>query len=393
MKKNELNINMLGEFSISNEHHSFIPSGRSQQMMRLMAYMIANKDVDISKDKLIEILWPDENLHNPGGALRNLVYRCRSELSGFFEEEKQECIIYKNGSYSWNKAIKCKIDIFLFEQMMSLADKEPEDETRFEYLKRAHKIYKGDFLPSESTEEWVVFRSVYYRNLYTNCVLQMCRYYQSKGYYDELINLCDTSTMIDLMDERIHQEKIRAYLNKDAGQQALDYYYAISDLFSHKFGVELSDSMHEIYKEIIKQVGNCPMNIDGLVQNLKEDKKKGTFYCSFDIFKNIYLINLRSSRRSQRMRFLVLFTLEDSRYPGMSTNYLKEEMEIMHQVLSNYLRSNDVYTQSSPTQLSLILTVVNEKGRDIAVRRVKGRYEERRKHQEVVLHIDYSIIH
>lgn len=392
--KKVIHIQMFGSFSMSNDFYNFVPSGRSRQMSRLLSYIIANKDTDISKEKLIEILWPEEELNNPGGALRNLVYRCRTELQKFFPEDKEmECILYNSSTYRWNEEVVCDIDIFEFEKMMSQADKESDKDLRFVYLKKAYDIYKGDFLPMEAEEEWVLFRSVYYKNLYTRCVLELCQYYQKKGQYDQVIALSSASSLADILDERIHREKIQAYLNKGSAQQALEYYYAISDLFSQKFGVQLSESMHDIYKEITCRLANHPVDINKLEKNLKNDTKKGTFYCNFDVFRNIYQINLRSSRRSQRMRFLILFTLEDTRCPEMSTNYLKEDMEIMHEVLGNYLRSNDVYTQSSPTQLSLILTVVNEKGRDVAVNRVKEKFEDKHKHKEVRLHIEYREIH
>lgn len=94
VKKDEtLYINLLGEFSISNDYHKFRPTGRSQQMIRMVAYIVANKDVDISKEKMIDILWPGEGLDNPSGALRNLVYRCRNELERFFPESLQLLIL------------------------------------------------------------------------------------------------------------------------------------------------------------------------------------------------------------------------------------------------------------------------------------------------------------
>ena len=48
---------------------------KSLQITRLLSYLIANKDSEVSKDKLIDILWPEETSANPSGALRNLVYR------------------------------------------------------------------------------------------------------------------------------------------------------------------------------------------------------------------------------------------------------------------------------------------------------------------------------
>ena len=113
---------MFGEFSISNEYGRFSHiNNKSLQITRLLAYLIANKDTEIHKDKLMELLWPDENATNPSGALRNLVYRARQILEEFFPSQEDasgsenapvECILFSKNAYRWNPELDCEIDIF-----------------------------------------------------------------------------------------------------------------------------------------------------------------------------------------------------------------------------------------------------------------------------------------
>lgn len=85
MSETTLYIKMLGEFSIKNGYNNFTHiNNKSIQITRLLSYLIANKDTEVSKDKLIDVLWPEENAANPSGALRNLVYRARQILADFF---------------------------------------------------------------------------------------------------------------------------------------------------------------------------------------------------------------------------------------------------------------------------------------------------------------------
>ena len=88
MAATTLIIKMLGEFSIQNEYGHFTHiNNKSLQITRLLAYLIANKDTEVSKEKLIDVLWPNENAANPSGALRNLVYRARQILADFFPKD------------------------------------------------------------------------------------------------------------------------------------------------------------------------------------------------------------------------------------------------------------------------------------------------------------------
>ena len=151
--------------------------------------------------------------------------------------------------------------------------------------------------------------------------------------------------------------------------------------------------MRKAYQEIIRQLPNYHQDITGLEENLRNgNAEKGTFYCNFDIFKNIYLINLRSVRRSQSKRYLTLFTLMDNNHPDEITSDLIEEMDNLYQILSKNLRSNDVFTKSSPSQFSLILTVANENGCKTAISRIVDRYSKKKLHNYILLQVDYRLI-
>ena len=106
MKDYELTINMFGEFSIVNESYSLVTSKtKSPQLNMLLSYLIANKDTDVTKDKLIDVLWPEGDSNNPSGALRNLVYRARNELSKFFPNQGIEAILLVGNTYHWNSRV------------------------------------------------------------------------------------------------------------------------------------------------------------------------------------------------------------------------------------------------------------------------------------------------
>ncbi len=398
-----LYINLLGEFSIRNEYHQFTHiSNKSLQITRLLAYLIANKDTEVSKDKLIDILWPEENSANPSGALRNLIYRSRQILSSFFPKENwnengggdpPECILLSQNAYRWNPDIDCVIDIYEFELYAHLAEKEPNDAAKYSMNSKAHDIYKGDFLNVLSAEEWVIFRNVYYKNMYTKITINMCRHLSDQGDYAGVIRLCESSSLVDQMDEQIHIEKLHAYLEMNAPTQALNYYYSVSDLFTQKFGIDISPAMRLIYQEIIRRLPNRQQDITGLEENLRgSNQAKGTFYCNFDIFKNIYQINLRSVRRSQSKRFLILITMEDCDKPEEITTPLIEEMDNLYTALSKNLRTNDVFTKSSPTQFSLILTVANENGCLCAIQRIVDKYNKLKKNAQIEMQIDRKLI-
>ena len=67
-------------------------------------------------------------------------------------------------------------------------------------------------------------------------------------------------------------------------------------------------------------------------------------------------------------------------------------MDTLYLVLSKNLRSNDVFTKSSPSQFSLILTVANENGCKTAINRIIEKYSKKKALKHIELQVDYRLI-
>lgn len=109
------------------------------------------------------------------------------------------------------------------------------------------------------------------------------------------------------------------------------------------------------------------------------------------IFKNIYQINVRSARRSMKARILTLLTIVDTS-GCLDEKAIRQEADILREVISNSLRKNDVYSKFNMTQYSLILASPDLDGAKIAVDRITNRYNEKKKHDEIILTNDLKKI-
>ena len=76
----------------------------------------------------------------------------------------------------------------------------------------------------------------------------------------------------------------------------------------------------------------------------------------------------------------------------MLTDRVRQEMLLLRDVIQHNLRRNDVFTQSSYSQYSLILTVPGESGCQVAIHRVQDRYQEARQNPLVSLEVDIKEI-
>lgn len=393
-RKPDLHIRFFNELSITSPHFEYAPSTHnSTQLTLLISYLVANQDTKVPKDVLMSMLWPDEKEKNSVGALRNLVYRARKELQSLYPDKDIDYIKFTQDAYYWSTDLYCKTDIVDFENYNNLARHESDAERQFRYYYRMQRLYTGSFLSNHAPVEWVQYRSTYYKNMYINCVLNMCEYLHEKERYDELISLCDQSIIFYPQDERFYRHKLLAYLGMGIIKTAMEYYRTTLDFFSSKYGTDISESLRDIHQEILTHIPNQNQNISELERSLRDDFDNGkTFYCNFDIFKKIYQLNMRTLNRDSRQKYLLLLSLNSKKGRTPDTLKVKEAMEIVFHKLSSQLRKNDVFTRTSLTQFSIILTVLQNRDIDTVTSRIEDAFIDTPAEPDFKLKLETKII-
>ena len=138
-KKNILKIHLLGEFYMENKNYRFPQeTKKSTQLILLIAYLMMYRHTVVSKEKLIKILWKEDESDKPEGALRNLVYRARKELQKFYPDNPElPLFCQKANTYAWNSEIPCEIDIVQMDELCKKIEEEEAPEASYQYWQRA----------------------------------------------------------------------------------------------------------------------------------------------------------------------------------------------------------------------------------------------------------------
>lgn len=372
-----LQIEMLGEFSIRNEFNKFPQeTKKSMQVIMLIAYLIVNRTTLTNKARLMEILWPNNSADNPEGALRNLVYRARLELKKFFPGENVECILSKSNSYIWNSELECDLDIVKFENLAEKIKEEEDIDKALELCRQMLTQYKEEFMFEFPNENWIVLQRTFYNNLKLECISKVAECLGDLGRYEDIINLCDLLDYQEFTNTKVHELKLYAYYKLDMIAMAMSYYHKVIDLYYSRLGIEVSERMKEIYAMIQETSAKTPVSVEELEREMNESTKdQGTFYCDFDVFKNIYRINVRAAQRSTRARFLVLITVKDDS-GKLSEKRLLKESDLLKDIIYSMLRKNDVFSKCNLTQYSVIIATPRKEGCQKAINRILEKYEQ-----------------
>ncbi len=144
----QLEVNLSGRFNARlDQVPLFKNAERSRQVISLFVFLLLHRFENISQERLIEAMWPDDESDDPVNALKNLVYRLRKVISSHGTLDGNECVVSKSGTYGWNCDVPCFIDVEELEKLWQKAKNEqlPVPE-RIDLYKEAISLYKGRFM-------------------------------------------------------------------------------------------------------------------------------------------------------------------------------------------------------------------------------------------------------
>ena len=384
----KITVKMLGGFTISQGDRVISESdGRTKKVWMLIEYLLAHRRNDISQEKLIEILWEDEECDAPFNALKNLVYRARKQLGKLSPGGKTEYIRFARNTYAWNNDLSCEIDAEEFERHYKLASSgAASEEESVSHYKTALSLYTGEFLPKSAYDTWVISKSAYYMSLYNECVRRVSVILLDQDRYDEIVLICEQAVALYPFEEEIHKLLLYSYMKAGKINKALSHYEYISDMFYRELGVNITESFRSIYKEIVKGVSTVETDLNIIKQDLREAcESSGAFYCDYDIFKNIYRLQARSMMRTGQSIHVALLTLSDKSGDIPKDEVLKLAMPQLRDCIVSSLRKGDTVSMYSAAQYVVILPMTTYENGEMVMKRITGRFRQTYKKGNLIL--------
>lgn len=389
-----LRIETLGTFSVRVGDDILSDSSpRAGQVWKLFKYIVTNRATPIPTDKLIDLLWPEEEVDNPIKALYTLVYRLRSILNENFEE-KQEFIIFQHNSYIWNKNSDYWLDAEAFEDLVKQAGgPDLDNKARIALYNEAFEMYRGDYLAESSSESWALPPTNYYKRLYTTVVTRLSELCAAENDYAGVVRYCERAIELDPYEESLHATLINALARLGQLSQALAHYDYIKAMLYNELGVQPSETLQKLYANIHKQFEeDLPADLVTIQDSLREDpsQNKEAFFCDMDTFKYIYQLELRALQRSGLAVFIALITLltPEGKVPDEKT--LTPTFAFLKNTVLTGLRRGDVVTQPSKSQLLIMLPVITVESCELVMRRLKEQFNETYAGKPVELRYTYE---
>lgn len=362
----ELKVNMLGRFSITyGEQPITFKRNSATKAVKLLQILLHSSLVEdrgstgIPRAQLLDDLFGREELANVGNNLRVTVFRLRKMLieAGLPE---YEYIVKEKGVFYWRSPMKVDLDVARFMELVREGEEEVDETRKMNLWEKACRLYKGELLPMQSGEDWVIMNSVHYKDKYSKILRRLCAFRKEQHEYDTILELTDNAIEIYPFDEW-QSLKIDALMGMNQFQ-------------------EMSERMGRKYHAAGE-----------IKEDLKEPEyEDGAFYCSLPSFRDNYRLVRRLIERNGQSAFLMVCSLTDGNGHPMEN---REKLDVMsmelHRAVKNSLRRGDSFSKYSPSQFLILLVGTSQENCDIIFRRIAARFTK--KHGSWNKYLEYYV--
>lgn len=367
-----LSILILGGFSLRVNGETLTDDiNRSLKLWSVLAYLILHRDRPVPQAELIHTFWGDETGANPSNALKTLLYRIRAMLEPLFGDGV-EPILARRGSYMWNSAIPCTLDIDDFERLCrKAADADTDSGDRRTLLREAIRLFRGDLLPKLNHQVWLVPLTIHYHAMYINAVKTLCELLGQSEEFEEMYTVASAAGLLDCLDEGLHALIVRALLRMGRNSDALVHYEQAAEQLFSSLGVHPSDELCALYQEITSAEASLKTDLSTIVDDLYEAASRpGALYCDYSFFKEAYRLEVCRAIRGGLCAHLALITVSNPDGSAPPENLLSAAMDQLQGLLVKNLRRGDIASKFSQTQFVVILPAANHEDSTMVLNRV-----------------------
>ena len=324
--KNILKVRMLGGFTLEYKGKELVLDrnnvSKTTQLFQLL--LLHTQDGGISKAALIDALYGRSDVENKNGNLNNTIFRLRKQLTAAGLPESSYINI-NGGMCTWDPDIETSVDVCDFKQTIESARHEKSQKTKMEIYAKAWKLYTGEFLPDMMGEDWAAVENIACRDMYFDCVEELCHYLKTEEKFEELYRVAHSAAEIyPFYDWQIWE--IDSLIGMSRYKDGLDVYKRTTRLMFEELGLSPSAGMLERFKLMGERTSQAAGAIEDIKYRLREKESiEGAYYCTYPSFVDVYHVFGRMMERTGMSVFLMLCTL----------NFINNEKRISFTEVSN----------------------------------------------------------
>lgn len=344
-----------------------------KQLVNLLQVLLFHSEKPVQKDELIDILWPENK--NPSSALKFSIFRLRSELNEIDFFKDKEVIVTTRKGYILNPNLDWNIDFVELQKAYNQINEGAEllDEKEFKIARKIFRLYQGRFYASPSQLHWILQKQEVFRQMYVKTMMRTSCYLYTQKRYDEMMLMNYQAVLIEPFNEGLHYYNMKGLVATRNYREVLKYYDELNDIFLSELGTGLSKRFKQLYDIIIADHAKEEnKDMETIMRELSNrDQQNQGFFCSYEIFKYFYELLLKMSVRNEQNYYLIMLQFSDG---TLDYEKVGVDFDRVKRLVSSCLRSNDLFTRTSETQLLLLVDCQTEENAHLIIQRISNKF-------------------
>lgn len=384
--ENSVRIQLMGNYLFYiDEQRIENPVSKTRKGSALMSFLILNRGKPVANQRLLRELWPSNTVTNPENALKTLVSRVRTLLNQMAPGLGRS-IVSDRGAYHWEVQEGVKIDVLEILDIFDALGRERDESAQKALYQRLLNLYKGDLYQTGDLDEEPAYAEQLHRQ-YLNAVYQYLDILHKEEAYNDISAVCRTALNVDSFDDHLHIELMKAMVNLNRITDAMDQYQHAANMTYRYLGTEPSESMQAFYRQLNRSRKSLKFNMDAIRNELRDSSSEhGAFVCDYNMFKEIYNLQMRNLERLGTTMFLGIIMIGDA--DDSHVNYIRQDniMNGLIEILRDNLRKGDIITHFAPTIVAVLLPTVNYETGSMVMERVRLLFYKRFPNSSIPFH-------
>lgn len=338
-----------------------------KQLLNLLQVLLFHSEKPVQKDELIDILWPESK--NPSSALKFSIFRLRAELNEIEFFKDKEVIVTTRKGYILNPNLDWNIDFVELEK----AYNQINDGSELKTARKIFRLYQGRFYASPSQLHWILQKQEIFRQMYVKTMMRTSCYLYTQKRYDEMMLMNYQAVLIEPFNEGLHYYYMKGLVATRNYREVLKYYDELNDFFLSELGTGLSKRFKQLYDIIIADhAKEESKDMETIMRELSSrDQQNQGFFCSYEIFKYFYELLLKMSIRNEQNYYLIMLQFSDG---TLDYEKIGLDFDRVKRLVGSCLRSNDLFTRTSETQLLLLVDCQTEENAHLIIQRISNKF-------------------
>ena len=221
----------------------------------LCKFLVAHRSQPVTREGLMEHLWPEASPETASGRLKVTVHALRQIVNGGRPAGAAgDCILFEDGFYRVNPRLGVRVDTEEFQRHWEAGracERRGDVPAAIAEFEQAEVLYRGDYLEEDLYEEWTQVRREYLKDVFLAVLTRLADNCLAEDDYDGCLARCHHILGRDNTREDAYRRLMLCHGRMGHIGQALGWYRLCTEILQRELELEPgpeTESLHRLLR-------------------------------------------------------------------------------------------------------------------------------------------------